>query len=272
MPPFDPALSETEIAPLFPDFDIQDTVKAGGQGAVFRIEHPVHGDSALKISSPVFYERVAREIQALRTIEHPAIHKLLDYGHENLRGQSCPFTITRYIEGEDLQDRIGNSGPIDEPQVRRIMSAISEALEVLWANRIVHRDIKPANILLKADGLPILIDLGVARHLDMSSLTATGHWLGTPGYMSPEQAAAQKSLTVKCDIFAFGITCYEVLTGEHPFYRNQALIMRGSPASPLRDRVACSAETSDLVARMIERRPVFRPMPGEIIRILRDRR
>jgi serine/threonine-protein kinase len=176
------------------------------------------------------------------------------------------------VEGKDLQGEIEDSGSLDEPKVRQILGSMCDALSLLWAYRIVHRDIKPSNILLRQDWSAIVIDLGVARHLDMTSITANGHWLGTPGYMSPEQANAQKALTVKSDIFALGITCYEALSGEHPFYRNQALIMRGSAVSPVRYRVSCSTLISDLFARMIERRPVLRPMPNEILRILENGR
>jgi serine/threonine protein kinase len=146
---------------------------------------------------------------------------------------------------------------------------MAEVLDILWARRIVHRDIKPANILRRSEGSFILIDFGIAKFLDRTTYTRWGMSLGTPGYMSPEQVSAPRSLTVKSDIFALGITAFESICGTHPFSCNQQLIMQNS-AHPTASAVrGCSNRLSDLLEQTMQYRAVFRPGPRDIIRILR---
>jgi serine/threonine-protein kinase len=264
MAPFDPPLTKPEVAALFPELTIEAAMIAGGQGAVFRAQHASHGAVVLKVIAPHFDERVRREFEALQKIKHPSLLAPLAYGQVTIRGAVCPFTLSPLIEGTDLRIRL-QSGPIDEATVKQVLISVADGLTALWERRIVHRDIKPGNILLKSDGTALLIDLGVARHLDMPSLTADGSWLGTPGYMSPEQAAGQKTLSVKSDIFGLGVTAYETLTRIHPFHRDQGLIVRGTTAPRgAQEITTCSEKIAYLLADMMKYNPVLRPMPNVV--------
>jgi serine/threonine-protein kinase len=265
MPPFDPPLSDAEIAPHFPEYTCEGIIKTGGQGSVFKVNHPVNGECALKVTAPVYYERVEREIEVLKSIDDPTMYKLIDYGHIQIRGQSCPYTITLFIDGDDLQTIIKAEGSIDQDRVEKVLISVCKALNIMWGQRIVHRDIKPGNIVIRDDHSAVLIDLAMARLIDRSSLTLDGHWLGTAGYMSPEQANAVKALTVKSDIFALGITCYQALTGQHPFAYNQVLIQNSVPVDTAMSISACSKPLSDIFDRMLQYRPVLRPSPAEIL-------
>lgn len=265
MPPFDPPLSDAEIAPYFPEYRCEGIIKTGGQGSVFKVNHSAYGECALKITAPVYYERVEREIGVLKSIDDPTIYKLVDYVHIKIRGQVCPCTITVLVEGGDLHSVIKSEGAIDQDRVEMILTSVCTALNTMWLKRIVHRDIKPANIMIKKDNSAVLIDLAIARLVDRTSLTLDGHWLGTPGYMSPEQAKAVKTLTVKSDIFALGITCYQSLTGQHPFAYNQALIQNNAPITPAANISGCSRSLSDLFDTMLQYRPTLRPSPAEIL-------
>jgi len=133
--------------------------------------------------------------------------------------------------------------------------------------QIVHRDIKPPNIMVRTDGRGVLLDLGIARCLEMTTLTVGG-WLGTAGYLSPEQARGERNLTTKSDVYSLGVTAYEAVVGDHPFGRDQALMVRAmrSPAVP--SGAPCSRTTGSLISSMMEPFPAMRPMPREIVSAL----
>lgn len=269
MPPFEPPLSANEIATCFPEFNNIQHVKTGGQGAVFRILHPDYGDCAIKIIAPNYEIRTEREVEALRILNHPTIIKLFHYDKTQIRNSLCPFTITPFIFGNDLQKCINNRDLLNDNETTLLIMSMSEALQSLWAKRIVHRDIKPGNILKKDDGSFILIDLGIARHLDRTTITRWDQWLGTPGYMSPEQAYARRDLTVRSDIFSLGITSFEIFCGEHPFLNDQRKIMQDFIPKKAKEMKNCTELFSDLLAQMMLYRAVLRPIPNEIINILR---
>jgi eukaryotic-like serine/threonine-protein kinase len=198
MPRFNPPLTDGELTGAFPNrFRAVSAIYAGGQGSVFRVERADGTVGALKIYVPDpgadIEERTDREVQALRMLVRPTIVRLDDHGAAAIRGQQCRFVCTTFIDGITLASRLSPAGtaiPLDE--VARIGHDIADAIEALWAkpHRIVHRDIKPPNVMLATSGHAVLIDLGVARHTTLDSLTITGATWGTQGYMSPEQALA----------------------------------------------------------------------------------
>lgn len=268
MPPFQPPLNNEDIASSDREFKVIKPLRSGGQGAVFLIEHPKFGETVLKIIQPEYQIRTEREIETLSKIDNPATLKILESDYINVRGQRSLFTVTPYINGKDLEERIGTDGRLDELQIKQLLGSIAGVLDILWGERVVHRDIKPANILVDSDGRYILIDFGIARHLEETSITKTGFAIGTPGYMSPEQSYGNKLLTVKSDIFSLGITSYEALCGAHPFARNQLLITSSAPVAKPVDKIDCSEEMSEMILKMISYRPAMRPMPKQIIEII----
>lgn len=140
--------------------------------------------------------------------------------------------------------------PLAEAELAKIGQDIGSAADALWARRIVHRDIKPANIVRASNGTYVLVDVGLARHVDRSGLTGAGLAVGTPGYMSPEQARGRRDLTVHSDAFALGITLYEIAAKVHPFGRDQVRIMRGLVPAELKTH---RGDLSDAICRGIHR-------------------
>ena len=265
MHPFDPPLSVEEIVSCFPDFLNFEKIAVGGQGEVFRASNQNFGECAIKIYAPHSEFRVQREVDALETLNHPNIIKLLQHDMIQIRNTQCPYMITPFVDGNDLKKLMRENYLLNENDACRLLIFMSNALIALWSERIVHRDIKPANIIKKTDEGFILIDLGIARHLDRTTYTPWGDWLGTWGYMSQEQALAQRYLTVKSDIFSLGITCFEVFCRRHPFQCNQRMIMQNILPPRANDLKNCSIRLSDLLAQMMQPSAVLRPKPSEII-------
>jgi len=178
--------------------------------------------------------RVQREIDILRQVNCPSLVKVL--GAEQLRITGTDITLVAYElhTGGDLTGALAPTSPVlTEPELAKIGRDVGAAVDVLWAKRIVHRDIKPANVVRMANGGCVLVDVGLARHLDRSGVTGAGLAVGTPGYMSPEQARGRRDLTVHSDAFSLGVTLYELAAKAHPFGRDQGRIVRGVAPVPL---------------------------------------
>jgi eukaryotic-like serine/threonine-protein kinase len=269
VPRFNPPLTDTEVNAAFGNrFAAVSAIYAGGQGSVFRAERPDGTVGALKIYVPdpsaQIDERTDREVDALGRLAHPTIVRLDDHGTTTIRGDACQFVCTTFIDGVPVSDRLAR-GPLTLAEAARVGHDIADAIEALWAapHRIVHRDIKPQNVMLATSGHAVLIDLGVARHTTLASLTATGGAWGTRGHMSPEQAAARKSLTCKSDVFALGVMLQQVLLGRHPTNGNQNNLMNGSVATATIIS-ELPADVTTLIDSMVSRDSNRRPMPDQI--------
>jgi eukaryotic-like serine/threonine-protein kinase len=241
----------------------------GGQAVVFealREGHPEQLRSeriALKVySDPNQDERVVREIQALEGYRHPNLANLLEHGIVVIGGEQTRYIVWEYIDGDPLDKRLLR-GPLPPRTVACILRDVCRAVAHVWLKRIVHRDVNPKNIMLRVSGEDaVLLDLGVARHLDRTTLTAMGATWGTLGYFSPEQARGEP-LTCHSDTFSLGLTCQELLLGTHPTGRDQRLIPGGLrrtgaliPAVP--------AQLADMIDSMLNPRAAFRPLPSKI--------
>lgn len=242
-------------------------VKAGGQGAVFRAHDGGGGpDVAVKVLfTDQVEERTEREVEALQSLKGKSKH-LVDYrGHGKctLRGQQCSWIATSFIEGESLATVLGR-GPLSEEWVAIIACHMGEAVRMLWSGRVVHRDIKPDNIMVDTAGNTVLIDLGVARHVDRSPLTTTGKTWGTEGYLSPEQVQAVRALTCRSDLFALAIVLQQCLLGRHPTGGNQMALVRGGP-STAGLRAGLDPQLVQLIDSMADARFMYRPLPRSVI-------
>ena len=161
-------------------------------------------------------ERFLREIEIAAGLSHPNIVPLFDSGDA---GDDVLYYVMPYVEGESLRARIERDRQLPVDDALRIARQVAEALAYAHARGVVHRDIKPENILLH-QGVPIVADFGIARAIDTAAgerLTETGIALGTPAYMSPEQAAAEREVDERSDIYSLGCVLYEMLAGEPPF-------------------------------------------------------
>jgi serine/threonine protein kinase len=196
----------------------------GGVGTVYLAKHQtLQIEVALKVLSPALSmdqpalaERFIREAQLAARIRHPNVIAVMDAAHDE--PTKLYYIVFEYVGGGALAWHLRN-GPLPEPKALGVMIGIAQALVVAEENNIVHRDIKPENIMLDSRGAAKLADLGLAKHdIDSrTSLTMGGSYMGTPAYMSPEQARDAKAADTRDDIYSLGATFYECLTGDPPF-------------------------------------------------------
>ena len=232
----------------------------GGVGTVYLATHQtLQIEVALKILSPSLSlenpslgERFIREAQLAARIRHPNVIAVMDAAHDESTG--AYFIVMEYVGGGSLAWHLRN-GPLPEAKAFAIVTGIAHALAIAEENRIVHRDIKPENIMVDLRGTPKLADLGLAKHAidTRASLTLGGSFMGTPAYMSPEQARDAKVADTRDDIYSLGASFYECLTGEPPFQGEtpynimSELLTKPSPQPrALRPDVSVSA---DLICR-----------------------
>ncbi len=221
----------------------------------------LHSERAIALGP----ERFRREIAMAARLQHPHILSVFDSG-ESPGGQLW-FTMP-YVEGETLRDRLGREGQLPVADAVRIAREAAQALQYAHTHGVIHRDVKPENLLLTADGSTLVADFGVARALEGSvgetkALTEPGVAVGTPAYMSPEQASGEREVDARSDIYALGSVLYEMLAGEPPFtgksvqaVLSKRLATAAPPVSVLRDGI--SPALSAVVATSLERSPTDR--------------
>lgn len=202
-----------------PGYKIEDELGRGGMATVYRaLQESVERLVALKVMSPMllvdtqFSDRFIREAKIAANLYHPHIVAVHDVGiHE---GQ--PYIAMEFLQNGDLASRI-ESGKLDLPAMLRIIREIAGALHYAHRKGFVHRDVKPENILFREDSSAVLTDFGIARAVNSATqMTRTGAVIGTPQYMSPEQARGRE-LDGRSDIYGLGIVFYEMLIGKAPF-------------------------------------------------------
>lgn len=205
----------------FGAYHIVSPLGEGGMAAVYKAYQPaVDRYVALKVlpqhfaKDPQFIGRFKQEAKMLAKLQHPHILPVHDSGESD----GYTYFVMPLIDGGDLADLM-EKGALPLPEIGRIVSQVGDALDYAHAQGIVHRDIKPSNILLDQRGNCLLTDFGIAKLVAGSTsdkLTSTGHVIGTPSYMSPEQGLG-KELDGRSDIYALGVILYEMMTGEVPF-------------------------------------------------------
>lgn len=204
---------------LFPDFDIHERLTLSSFKAAFRATDPDGLDVCLKIISPEFpSDRVQREIQAMVSLEHDNVAKLVSYSFQTDKAQSLHYMTEEFVTGADLTASLGEAWETE--RVVSVFGQLCSALDAMREANLVHRDLKPSNIRLREDDTPVIIDLGIARHLSKPDLTATaaGARIGTPRYFAPEQFRGKKhDIEHRTDLFALGIILFYAATGYHPF-------------------------------------------------------
>ena len=205
-------------AALADRYQIQRELGSGGMATVYLAQDLRHDRQvALKVLKPelaavVGAERFLSEIRTAAHLQHPNILPLFDSGE--VEGQL--FYVMPFVEGESLRDRLNRERQLPIDEAVRIVTEVAEALQAAHEDGIIHRDIKPANILLRK-GKPLVADFGIALAVSAAGggrLTETGLSLGTPYYISPEQASADRTLDARSDIYSLACVLYEMLAGE----------------------------------------------------------
>jgi len=201
------------------NFLIQEPIARGGMATVYKaVQTSLDRVVAVKelhshlVHDKSFIERFEREAKSAATLKHENIVDIIEYGQE---GEEY-FLAMEYVPGESLKDLLTKAGIVPIEMALFIAEEVLKGLEHAHARGITHRDIKPANILLSKEGGVKIADFGLAQAADVSTLTVTGALVGTPAYMSPEQAAGRK-VDCRSDLFSLGVVLYELLCGEKPF-------------------------------------------------------
>jgi len=242
-------------------YRVLERIGRGGMASVFRGHHlGLDRDVAIKVlpdffaEEEVYRERFQHEARSIARLNHPNILQVFDFGQED----GVTYIVMELVEGGTLEDRIG--APMELEDVVRILEPVAAALDYAHARGILHRDIKPSNVLLHTDGTPVLADFGLARMAGSTQrITATGMVMGTPEYMSPEQAA-DESIGPASDRYSFAVVAYQMLTGRVPFdAATPAAVLlshvtRPMPA-PEELRGELSAHLEDVLRRALAKRP-----------------
>jgi serine/threonine-protein kinase len=205
-------------------YTIEGEIGRGGMGVVFRArDERLQRRVAIKVLPPELAfqkdirERFTREAQTAARLSHPHIVPIHDVGE----GSSLVYFVMGYVEGESLGARIKRRGKLPPEEARRIMKETADALSAAHGLSVIHRDIKPDNILLEGTrGRVMVTDFGIAKAVSGTSgatLTGVGVAIGTPQFMSPEQAAGEREIDGRSDLYSLGVVSYQMLTGELPF-------------------------------------------------------
>ncbi|NIP60820.1 MAG: protein kinase, partial [Gemmatimonadetes bacterium] len=223
---------------LLPRYGLEREIGQGGMATVYLARERYRGRRVVakvldpELSSALDPVRFAREIRIIRDLDHPAILPLLDWG----KAGELLYYVMPYVEGDSLGDLLDREGPLRVEEALRICREVAAALDYAHDQGVVHRDIKPENILLSGDRV-YLSDFGVARVLsgpDSETITKSGHWVGTPAYTSPEQAAGDRTVDRRSDVYSLGCVVHEMLAGEPPFTgpTARAVVARHMTAPP----------------------------------------
>jgi serine/threonine protein kinase len=194
----------------------------GGMGTVYEVEDPsLHRSAALKVvhsglATPDTLTRFRREAEAMARVRHHNLVRIFKVG----QATQGSYLLMELVDGSPLSALVESPESSFPPRrAAKVVRQLASAAEALHREGILHRDLKPSNVILRPDGVPVLLDLGLARVTDAETLTRTGAVIGTVGYMSPEQAkgVSPKTLTPAVDVYGLGVILYELLAGEAPF-------------------------------------------------------
>ena len=261
------AVPERLAAALADRYRVERQLGAGGMATVF-LAHDLRHDRQVavkvlreELAAVIGAERFLAEIRTTANLQHPHILPLFDSGTVD----GTVFYVMPYVEGESLGDRLNRETQLPVEEAVRIAKEVAHALDYAHRRGVIHRDIKPDNILLQ-DGSALVADFGIALAASKTGgarMTETGMSLGTPHYMSPEQAMGERTLDARTDIYALGAVCYEMLLGEPPFSgpTAQAIVAKVMTEKPSgiiarRDRVPPHVE--DAVLTALEKLPADR--------------
>ncbi len=245
-------------------YELGEELGEGGMATVFRArDKELRRDVAVKVLFPhlarrdEIVRRFQREARAAAGLEHPNIMRIYDVG--GAEGDDPPYIVMEMIRGRSLLAEVEQRGPMLAEVVACVGALLADALAAAHKASIVHRDMKPANVMIAPGGKILLTDFGVARlETEDSLVTKTGALLGTPAYMSPEQASGDIA-TAKSDVYSLGATLYQLATGSLPYAGSPARVLAqiamGTMVAPVKKRPAVGPDLSRLIERMMAVEP-----------------
>jgi serine/threonine protein kinase len=247
-------------------YELLERLGSGGMGQVFLGRSPGGRPVAVKVirpdllaGQPGFRDRFAREVAAVRRVNALFTAPVVDAQPDG----DMPWLVTAYVPGPSLAEAVSEHGPMPADVLRSLAAGLAEGLAAIHAVGVVHRDLKPSNVLLAADG-PRIIDFGISRAVDASALTGTGFLVGSPAFMSPEQAEGREAGPAS-DVFSLGSVLTFAATGSGPFRAETvpALLYQVVNAAPAISAVP--PELRPLVERCLAKDPRQRPAPRQIL-------
>ena len=257
-----PCVPSLSPGSIIGDYVIQKRIGVGGMGEVYLAEQrSMMRPVALKVLNAELYkdksylERFHREVRTLAQIEHPNVVRAIETGSEN---GICYFSMM-YIAGKDLKERLDTTGKIPELDALHVLLNIADALRYVWEkHKIIHRDIKPANIILTDDGEVKLMDLGISKVVENEDrspgLTMAGMMVGSPYYVSPEQAKALDDIDFRADMYSLGASIFHLVTGKVPFDDESSMaIIAAHLSTPPPDPRSINPDVSSRTVKIIDK-------------------
>ena len=245
-------------------YRIERLLGAGGMGKVYAAQHTrLPRRAAVKVLQPEMsrvrdaYERFKREAEVASSLGNRHIVQVHDFG---ILGDGAPFMVMEYLEGEDLSARLTKRTRFSPGELIPILDQVVAGLAAAHAHQVIHRDIKPANIFLakEADGAEVvkILDFGLSKVRGISNSLTGANAIGTPAYMSPEQLTANPRLDARTDVYALGVTLFQLLTGRLPFENGSLVvlcqkILQDDPPKPSSFRPALTPEIDTVIARSL---------------------
>ncbi|MCB0195873.1 MAG: serine/threonine protein kinase [Anaerolineae bacterium] len=260
---------QSYIGQKIDSYTIESVVGRGSVAVVYRALTPTNKVVALKLFSPppngeeeLLLTRFEREARTAASLDHPNIVSVLDTGQVDGRA----YMVMPFATGETLDSRLRRKLKLTELASVEIAWQIADALAYAHRQGIIHRDVKPSNIMISPDDHAMLTDFGVAQAWDDPTLTKEGHIVGTPAYMAPEQAAQDRSVDHRADLYSLGVVLYRMSTGRLPFRGTTPQMLHAhiyekppTPSSVAR----VSAETEGIILRAMAKDPRSRYPDGE---------
>jgi eukaryotic-like serine/threonine-protein kinase len=253
-----------QIGDQFDHYQIQAHMAQGGMSDIYRAfdlinrrEVVIKVPDPSMLGDPAQFERFQRELEVMKTLDHPAILKGLGSGKFN----RIPYLVTELVDGKSLRSLIENSAPLPSDQVVSLALKIADGMSYCHKNDVIHRDLKPENILITSTGQPVIMDFGLAltkgaHRVTYSNLSAT---MGTPDYMAPEQIEGQRG-DQRTDIYALGTILFELLSGRTPFTGDNNMVIMAqhlNDTAPRLDRIvpSTSPQLAAIVAACLAQDP-----------------
>lgn len=261
---WDSELSFPEPTPNVPGYELHGELGRGGMGVVYKARQiRLNRLVALKMvlagahASAMQLDRFRTEAEAIARLQHPLIVSLYESGEVEGR----PYFALEYVGGGSLSAQLGGT-PMPARRAAQLVAQLASAIDYAHQSGVLHRDLKPANVLLTADGTPKITDFGLAKRLEQTSgYTRTGDILGTPSYMSPEQAEGKtKEIGPPADLYALGAILYETLTGKPPFraetpFETVLQVVNEDPVPPTRLQPKLPRDLETICLKCLEKDP-----------------